>query len=232
MFNGGCAFTFTHQSTKCLQELLPSRWPSRQQNTQISVRSLTSCHKNNCNQFGPYLSGHQSLRRWMCSMHTSMWRWKRCNSPATHCESARWSKIIPTEWSRDTYCIRYHTQSKDSFTSQICRPLLATIRQTDALNLWQNYKNCEHHFFLILLVWCSTLVRVSAAGGWAHLCMCQCVGVSVCRCVSVCQHDTCRTWTRRVTVCSGGWITAGRAVVKRRCICQHTAVPVQEHWLR
>lgn len=86
-----------------------------------------------------------------------------------------------------------------------------TGRKTDVLNLWQNYMNCEHYFFLISALWCSALDRVfvgavDGVGGWlARFCVCQCV--LVCQCVGVCQFVSSgayRTWTRGATVSLGG----------------------------
>lgn len=75
--------------------------------------------------------------------------------------------------------------------------------------------------------WCGG--RVGGRLARLRVCVSVCFRVGVCRFVS---SGACRMWTCGVTVGSGGWITACCAVVKCCCICQHTAVPVQEHWLR
>lgn len=116
-----------------------------------------------------------------------------------------------------------HTPSKDSFTLWLCSRLLATVAQTDALNLWQDRMNCQRYIsvsscrgdaqHLTGFCWCGGGV----GGRLARLSVC--VGVPVCRCVSVCQQwrlQDVNTWGH--TVSSAGWITARCAVVKNAAV--------------
>lgn len=151
--------------------------------------------------------------RWMCK---TLWDNSKGHLLPPHVVSLS----VCMMWRRDMFADSAHIASSHSpcnYAAACWPPTSDSITWTvNIISVSSCPCDAQHLTGFSLVLW---------TAGWAC--------VFVCRCVSVCQQRCLQdVGTCRVTVSSGGWITARCAIVKCCCIRQHAAVPVQEHWLR
>lgn len=189
----------TNQPNACMSFYPPDDPYRARIDKQLWDHSPSTLHK--CIKTATNIARMRSFDVALLMMH-SCW-WKRGNPPVT-----QWMCKILWDNTHSQLLLPYgvHVWSRDIFANITCHPRIhspcnyeracwpPSHRQTDALNLWQNYMNSEHYFFFIFPLWCSALDRVLLVrwkGGWAvstFMRVSACVGVSVGRCVSDCRQ--------------------------------------------